>query len=319
MQDRKFNIAFCFFNYGGNGGIAMVHPSLRRWWADSLISLQADPRIDLINDFELCDTPITMTRNRAVEMARELGSDFLVMIDSDQVPDVHLDEPGSQPFLQSSLNFAIRHYDRGPTCIMAPYCGPPPHENVYGFHWANYQNDVSQLDHRLVQYTREHAAVMGGIQNAAAGPTGLSLWDVRAFDVLAHPYFYYEYRDKSETEKASTEDVTASRDLALIGCRVLGYNPVFINWDAWAGHAKPKIVEKPRVIHSDEVSSRMFARASTPRGVKLVTVGEEIYGSSDPKSVYGAPIASAMRELQESHVNGNGSAKAAKSRSRAKR
>ncbi len=72
-----------------------------------------------------------------------------------------------------------------------------------------------------------------------------------------YPWFYYEYTDKFQHTKCSTEDVTASRDMSLAGCRQLGYNPVFVNWDAWAGHIKQKTVGKPQLVTPDHVSQKL--------------------------------------------------------------
>ena len=74
------------------------------------------------------------------------------------------------------------------------------------------------------------------------------------------PWFYYDYEDEYEAAKCSTEDVTATRDVSLAGIVKLGYNPVFVNWMAWVGHIKQKIVGKPRIYSADVVAEK-FARA----------------------------------------------------------
>jgi hypothetical protein len=123
-------------------------------------------------------------------------------------------------------------------------------------------------------YTRERAAQMGGIAPAAALPTGLIMFDMKCFDILKHPYFYYEYKDSTESEKASTEDVTLTRDMALLHQMKLGYSPIFCNWDAWAGHMKPKCVDKPRIITVETIGKKYVdAIQSGQRGdEKLVEV-----------------------------------------------
>jgi len=104
---------------------------------------------------------------------------------------------------------------------------------------------------------------MSGIQECAALPTGLIMYDMRCFDVTEpetdkdHPWFYYEWTDKYAANKASTEDVTMTRDLSLTGATKLGYNPVLCNWDAWAGHWKPKCVGKPVVMDAKSVGQKL--------------------------------------------------------------
>jgi hypothetical protein len=75
-------------------------------------------------------------------------------------------------------------------------------------------------------------------------------------------WFYYEYTDQYQQHKGSTEDVTATRDISIHGMLELGYNPLRVNWDAWAGHWKVKCVDKPVCLSVDDVSSKLI-RAAT--------------------------------------------------------
>lgn len=280
MTPSKIDLFVSFFSYGGNGGIAMQHPSIRRWWAQTLLKCKTDERfkhrIGEVYDVDLSDTPITHTRCRAVQMARESRSDVIIMVDSDNVIDWHLGEDGTKPWFDSSFAFLLEQFDKGkPVAIGAPYCGPPPHENVYVFQWRNFESDDPNMGHQLAQYDREHAAIMAGIMPVAALPTGVTMFDMRLFDLIAPPYFDYEYRDKFHSEKVSTEDVVSTRDMSLVVQQKLGYNPIFCNWDAWAGHAKPKIVGKPRSLESDKVSKRwMNAMSAPPSTQKLRFIGD---------------------------------------------
>ena len=88
-MQQKFNVGFVTFSYGGNGGISSEVPDIREWMTPLVVELSRDPRIDQIRVWNLADTPITMTRNRAVLQAREFGVDVLVMIDSDMKPDIN--------------------------------------------------------------------------------------------------------------------------------------------------------------------------------------------------------------------------------------
>jgi hypothetical protein len=90
------------------------------------------------------------------------------------------------------------------------------------------------------------------------------------------PWFYYEWADKYCAAKASTEDVTQTRDLSMVGTQKLGYSPVYCNWDAWAGHWKPKCVGKPQVLAAKDISNKMKQcwEANVDPGVKLVELAK---------------------------------------------
>jgi hypothetical protein len=229
----------------------------------AISKLSQDSRVSSTQVWNLSDTPITMTRNRSVLMARQYGIDVLVMVDSDMKPDMYSGLPDAKPFIESSFDFLVDHYAKGPVVIGAPYCGPPPNENVYVFRWQAHQSHNANPDFKLEMYDRDTAAKMAGIQECAALPTGLIMYDMRAFEVTEpktsadNPWFYYEYPDKYQSEKSSTEDVTMTRDLSLAGTQKLGYNPVFCNWDAWAGHWKPKCVGKPQIVQAQDISAKL--------------------------------------------------------------
>lgn len=279
MIPAKVKVFFAFFPYGGNGGTASEHPSIRNWFAETIHVCKNDERIECVLTDDFSDTPITMTRNRAVKAAQESGADFLVMCDSDQHPDREREDPLARPFWQSSFDFAYqRRMQNKISVIGAPYCGPPPFENVYVFRWGKKQNDHPDVDMSIDSYCREEAAIMQGIHEAAALPTGLILFDIKAFDIIQPPYFYYEYTDEYEHEKASTEDVTCTRDIALAGQEILGYGAVFCNWDSWAGHYKPKCVRKPKLLTVENVNEtyRQAVLKNRKRGERLTCIRQNI-------------------------------------------
>lgn len=265
MQPRKLKVAFGFMPYGGNGNTASEHPDIRNWLIPTILKAKSDPRIDpdiLYKD--ICDTPAPMVRNELVGWARENGADVLVMVDSDNTPDIMLGlDPVAKPFFETSFDFLYSHYEKGPVIIGAPYCGPPTQpdgsgtENVYVFLWRNINSANPEQGMSLKQFEREEAAMRVGIEPVAALPTGVIMCDLRAFDLIPHPYFTYEYNDAQERGKASTEDVVTTRNISLNGTIQLGYNPVFCNWDAWAGHWKPLCVGKPVILHADRVGKAL--------------------------------------------------------------
>lgn len=241
-------------------------PDSADWVLKTAIKCKQDPRIGAIFQARFDDTPITMTRNQAALAARKHGADYLVMIDSDMKPDL----PGEEPFWETSLEFLLAHRDQ-PCMIAAPYCGPPNACNTYVFQWANWMNEGARdLDFRLEQFTREEAAVRADwfraqgkppIEQVAALPTGLIIIDTRVFDVVKPPWFYYEWKDKTESEKASTEDVTFTRDASLSGC------PVYCNWGSWAGHWKRFLVEKPQPIKVEAIQRKFVEAVLRERGL----------------------------------------------------
>lgn len=307
MATLKLKVMFAFFPYGGNGGVATEVPALRHWFAKTILACKSDPRIEAIIDKDFSDTPITMTRNEAVCVAREKGADVLVMIDSDQLPDERVgSDPTAKPFFESSFNFLYERYQRGlMTVVLAPYCGPPPIENVYVFRWASHLSNTPNDSFFLEAYSREEAFGRSGFEAIGAGPTGLSMFDMRVFELtdpkkdcerlvekgLSYPdaaslcrsWFYYEYTDIYQRHKSSTEDVTATRDISLACHTEHQYDCCFVNWDAWAGHEKPMVVRKPSLTTTEQVGEkfRRAIEAKLSRNEKLVMVGE---GRASPKA-----------------------------------
>ena len=265
MSVRKFDLFFGFPSYGGNGGIASEVPDVREWFQKLAIQLKKDPRVNRIITQTYNDTPITMIRNRMVADARKHNCDFLVMVDSDMAPDIDLKngDPHAKPFWDTSFDFALAHTETQPVVVGAPYCGPPTvKENVYVFYFEDTNSDHGDENKfSLEQYPRQIAATLSGIQPCGALPTGLIIYDMQVFDLIDPPYFYYEYGDLDETHKASTEDVVNTRNICFNGLAVKGYNPLYCNWDAWAGHHKPYVVGKPTVYGPECVAETLKSAA----------------------------------------------------------
>jgi hypothetical protein len=231
----QYHVMIAQFPYGDS-----THPAVGKWLAETTCQMMNDPRIGLgrVHLWDKADTPVSMVRNECMVVAEENNVDFVVMVDSDMIPDVHSGEDGAKPFWETAFDFAVNH--DGPCVIGAPYCGGPPHENVMIFRWTDFQTGGADANFLLAQYSRYEAVSLTGIERVAALPTGLMLVDMRAIRKLPHPRFYYEYKDHRQIAKASTEDVTFSRDLGLQGV------PLYVAWDCWAGHYKSKVVVKPK-------------------------------------------------------------------------
>jgi len=273
MTPRKLDVLIASFPYGGNGASASEHPDVRNYLVKLAPQLKDDERIGRVRLRDWNDTPITMTRNASVKYAQDNGFDVILMVDSDQAPDYLIgQDPRAVPFWDEAFGFLYDNYDKGPQVVGAPYMGGPPDECVFVFRWRNHESDNPGVDWKLDQYAREEAATLAGIQECAALPTGLILFDVRAFDLIAPSYdeaaestekanrekswFYYEYTDIYCTKKASTEDVTATRDISMCGQAALGYNPIHCAWSSWAGHHKTKCVGKPNSITAGQIKAK---------------------------------------------------------------
>lgn len=243
-MSAKISILLCRFPYGGS-----EFHGCGTWLAKNVPLLKSLPYVAKVDHLEINDTPITMSRNRALKKARDGKYDFCIMLDSDMLPD--LPYPGARPFFPHALDFAMNQRLAGkpPALVGAPYCGPPPIENIYVFQWASLATDEPQPSWKLEQYSREQAALQTGFESVGALPTGLILIDMRCLDGLAYPWFDYEWSDAEQTEKASTEDVYFTRNVGLGRT-----GECWCFWDAWAGHVKTKIVGKPRIMYTDDVA-----------------------------------------------------------------
>jgi hypothetical protein len=295
MQKQKLDVMVVMFCYAGNGGVATVLPDIATWLTKVTRRMSDDDRIGRVGIKRAGDIPLTMERNRVVKEAKDRDFDVIVMLDSDNVPDLYLNRrETAKPFWDTSFDLLYERKLKGlPTVVCAPYCGPPPHpvnggeENVYVFYAESDESDDKDPDKvgaiRFSSYSRQHAALMRGIQPIAAGPTGCIMYSVDAFDLMPihgmsdqqiledykagkytterarqllrmESWFFYEYTDAYQTRKASTEDVTNTREIQLAGIEKHGEPVVFCNWDAWAGHMKPKCVGAPQPLRIEQVS-----------------------------------------------------------------
>ena len=249
-------------------GNNVTHPDASDWIASTLVKMKSDPRISRVGRWKKSDTPITMVRNDAVKEALALGADYILMIDSDMGPDYLVGvDSYARPFWDVAWEFMMNRRkdevadlaggepthsphmaDRyAPATIAAPYCGPPPKELPYIFRWKNWQSDHPEPDYHLQMIEREDAAHRAGIEEVAALPTGLILYDARVFKVMREknvlPWFDYEYEDQPfNTRKSTTEDVFQTRNASMLGL------PQFVAWDCWPLHYKLKPVPKPSVL-----------------------------------------------------------------------
>lgn len=291
-KNRTLSVFVATFPYAGNStGSSLCWPT-SQWLIKTMVRLKTEEKFTsrihdvLMNSY--ADTPITMTRNAAVRDARRAGCDLLLMVDSDMSPDVHLGQDAdAKPFFDEAFDYIYANYDKGPHVVAAPYGGSPIMENMFIFNWRAVSslcdgtpmewrkagNMHDEAPFKLDQMTREEAMQMSGIHEAAALPTGLILYDIRALDLIEPPHFRYEWTDETESKKASTEDVQNTRDISLAGIQQLGYNPLRVAWSSWAGHNKVWCVGKPQKYSPEDVSASLSrALSRKPRGERVVQV-----------------------------------------------
>lgn len=319
MQLRKLNVAFCGFPYSGNGGGQSEHPAIRNWLVPTVVAAKRDQRIDRIIPLDEADTPIPMSRNNAVIRAKNSGADLLVMYDSDMHPDLLIGiDPVAKPFFASAFDFIYERYDSRKLVVAAPYCAGPPHENSMVLEWVNFRTGEIDEGYKLQLIDRGDAARRTGFENVGAVATGLIVYDLRIFDELPQPWFYYEYEGDGPTcsncgcrgrgpqaKKVSTEDVTNTRDISLYFHERYGYNPIWVNWDAWAGHYKTKLVQKPNLMSVGDVGHtiREAVLRGYTSGHRTMIAGQDDASRLGTKVVVQKPSAQASPSQ-----NGNGHA-----------
>lgn len=252
------------------------HPDSSGYLMKILPSILRDNRIDEVVPFRKAGTPIPVVRNHCVQEAIGKECDYILMIDNDMSPDC---EPDGYPFWPTAWEFMMRrrkressnqgheweHYWRyfPPCAVAAPYCGHPPDEKVYVMRWLELEGSEDPDRHfKMANIDRHDAARRTGIGTVAAAPTGLILYDTRMFYYLPPPWFDYEYGDAYQSRLVSTEDVYQTRNAALLGM------PVYVAWDCWAGHWKPKLVRKPAPVSVETVKGSIreaFEKGITSR------------------------------------------------------
>lgn len=296
--DKPKKVLVCEFPYAHQTDIRVC-----TWVRELLLKLERDPRVGRGNYavWHVADTPVTMSRNQALMVAEANGFDLALFVDADTVGDCLLGKdgkplrPGVTPFWETAFDFYLAH--DGPCVVAAPYSGPPPAELTYVFEWANTESESPNPNFQLSMVPRSKAATLRGVQPCAALPTGLMLIDMRAVARLSHPRFYYEWKHDGppcgscgvrnpgpQVEKASTEDVTFSRDLTYAGV------PLYCTWSSWAAHIKTKVVGPPHNLPDDIVPGWVRQRAAElgplagrqPGPPPMVKPAVEIVGTSAP-------------------------------------
>lgn len=255
MQKAKADVLVALFAYSGNGGVASTIPEIAFWLAQNVHTMKADARIGRVGLMKYCDTPITMTRNRAFADALAGNFDMVLLLDSDNEPDAYLGtDPAAKPFWSEAFDLAYQRLLQDlPTIVAAPYCGPPVNpvtlsggEVPYLFQWESRSSETTD-GYQLRLISRREASMMAGLYRVAALPTGVCLVTTNTYRDMVRPWFRYEM-NADESTMLSTEDVYFTRNASLYWQSKLGENVCFAACDSWAAHAKVKYVGKPTAM-----------------------------------------------------------------------
>lgn len=224
------------------------HPAVGNYLFELAIQLQRDPRFQ--KGRMLCgyDTihRIHLSRNNAAKSALEMGSDFLLFVDSDMVVDPWLDrsyldeetrkaigvKPWAKPFFWSSLDYMLSN-----RCgvIGAPAVSAPPENNLNVF-LVRGPGQASRMTHE--EYANHDPCFL----ECLAVGTGVMLIDCQVFKEIPHPWFEDAYDPDGQQY-----DVMQSQDARFcIKCTEAGF-PVFANLYAPAGHAKNEVQYVPEL------------------------------------------------------------------------
>lgn len=243
----KLNICIYRFPFGG-----LEHATCVNWLIGVTHVLHAHDRVNSVSTEVINDTPVDMSRNRAIRHAIDNGMDFAVFVDSDMFPDLEMSQQDhdarARTFFPDALNYAIEHF---PCCVGAPYNSQPPEEQVLVMRWNQQETHDPDGQIALEKFTREEAIGRYGFEEVAALGTGLLLIPIAPLKVIPGPWFTYQWKDTERTRKVSTEDVVFTRDLGLAGIPQICY------WSAYAGHWKLKLVCRPIGLPALRIPQRM--------------------------------------------------------------
>lgn len=246
---EKVSVLVTVFTYSG-----LCHADVLHHVAGLYHQTKDHPRLLNLSVCHSSGYPTTRCRNAALKHAADSGHHFVYFLDDDVRPDLQLGvDPAATPFLPTALDFALAQ--PGPVMVGAPYCAGPPGQEVVVMKNREYHPGLLGGNGvKLDKYTRDEAAVMTGVTEVAALPTGGLLVDTRVTHLLAPPWFSYEYADEPyQTQLASTEDVVFTRNAQWLGVKQ------FCAWNCWFGHHKSLLVGKPTLAPVNVVPKAIWS------------------------------------------------------------
>jgi hypothetical protein len=199
------------------------------WISNLCIGLTRNRVVDSIVNHYTSGSRIAMGRNLQVKEAMQLGLSHLLFIDPDMLPDTYLEaDPQATPVWDTFWSFMQANPG---SVLAAPYCGPPPKEEVHVFS-PNPSGDLKRV-------SREQAAALHGWQQVGGAGTGFMLIDMDVFKALKNPYFHDVYTDETESKLRNSQDVDFSKKCWEAGI------PMYVNFDCWCDHQQMVHIRRP--------------------------------------------------------------------------
>lgn len=246
---EKVNLLVVVFTYSGQ-----CHVDVLTYTHRVAAQLRDHPRVNQVEVAAAHGYPTDRVRNAALLSAKGRGFHFCLMIDDDMAVDFQLGDPNAKavPFAPTALDFMLAH--KGPCFVGAPYTsGPPNQEVVVMKNRERFPDQPDGVGFSIDKYTRDEAAVLEGIHEVAALPTGCLMIDVRSTLIMPPPWFAYEYADAPlNANLASTEDVFFTRNAAWLGVKQ------YCAWSSWCGHHKRILTNKPRLSPVNEIPDMIY-------------------------------------------------------------
>lgn len=255
MTREKFKLAVALFCYGGSSCATWNRPEITNWLVDAALWMEKDPRIEYLGMVPVDKTPLSFGRNVAFKEAIRNGADFLLMLDNDMGFDSRLGvDERAKPFLPTAVNFLIEGYHRGPRVVCGPYmCLTEDAGSCIHAYRTMRRLGIDPADpHDLeqVQVSRHEAAISTGFEPMASCIMGMSLSDVRVYDLLGPTGFHHQYDDHHEV-RVGTEDLLGTGEMVLAANAAGLPHPVWMNWDSWSAHYKVMKIDKPLPLELD--------------------------------------------------------------------
>lgn len=250
-MERKFSVLI-----GIPCGMGLAGKYLSLFASQAVYQLARLPYIGKV-DIEIHDSArILLNRNSIARDAICKGYDYILFVDPDMRPDVHLKDsryPQALGFIHSSM----QHIRENPFCVIAaPALSERPEMKVNVFVY----DEASVKKFRRMDHTEAYERHQSPrIEQVHAIGTGLMLIDTVIFARLQHPYFDDIYTDDTKTDLAMSQDIYFTS-----ACTAAGI-PVFANFYSWAGHCKSDVLSADDLTPARQ-SAQECSVKELPRG-----------------------------------------------------
>lgn len=185
-------------------------------------------KVEDVLHIPICAFPTDKARNVLVQKAKERHVDFLFMVDSDAAP--------AEGWFKTALLYLMQN--KYPCFVAAPYVSADGTVQVMEYRHTDPEPTVPLERWALKHLDRLDASRRSGIEKVHSVGTHCVAYDMRVFDLVKQPYFYYQY-NHDHTDVEGTEDVMLHNNLyyANVEC--------YVTWDFWAAHYKTRRLQGP--------------------------------------------------------------------------